>query len=410
MNVQYVNKLGLCSGCGACIAVCPNSALILERSQELNKPKVLKDSCSDCGRCLKTCPGFYNFDTITNKGIRIAARDKLKGPIGLICYSNDNSLRKMASSGGYITSLLLKLISQNKISGVITLKKDPESPIEYISVIITDEESLNQTLGSKYFPVSACVGLKELDKQDGCFAFVGKPCEITAARLLIHSHPEKYRGHLLLISLFCAHTPSRKSTKELLKKQGLNIEQIQEIRYRGNGWPGHFQVIGKNQTILLEKPYRDIWDNYLSRDPAPSCRLCMDPFGKLADISVGDAWGFEDPSGFGLSAILVRTELGLECHNYAKAAKGLSCERVRLKKIYTGQRSLFNKLKNKKIVKEILKIIGNGRIENVSVFILKESLSMEDKATILLLYLKIRHDIDIYRQLHYFISILKRSK
>lgn len=410
MNISFISKLGLCSGCGACIAFCPNSALVLEKSLELNKPKLLEYRCSDCGKCLKICSGFYNFNIIMKSKPIVLPVDKLKAPAGFIGHSNNSSLRKAASSGGYITSLLLTLMAQKKIDGVITIKNDLECPLENNGGIIKDINSLSKTTGSKYFPASACIGLKGLDKLDGCFAFVGKPCEITAARLLIENHPEKYRNRLLLISLFCAHTPSRKKVLDLLKKQGIIIDQIEEIRYRGNGWPGYFQVIGKNQTKLIEKPYREIWDNCLSRDIPTPCRLCKDPFGKLSDISVGDAWGFEDSTGFGLSSIIIRTELGKEYHSYVRTLEAISCDSVRLKDIIIGQRSISKKLKNGKIAKEVLKSIDHNGIWKLPLLILEDDLTLEEKIQIILLCFKIRYNFDIYNQLHQLMRFFSKVK
>ncbi|MDP2173039.1 MAG: 4Fe-4S binding protein [Candidatus Cloacimonadaceae bacterium] len=41
-----------CIGCGACVDICPVSALLMEDG----KAVVDEDTCIDCGACIGTCP------------------------------------------------------------------------------------------------------------------------------------------------------------------------------------------------------------------------------------------------------------------------------------------------------------------------------------------------------------------
>ena len=42
-----------CTGCGACVDVCPVEAITLE---DTGKAKVDPDKCTDCGVCVSQCP------------------------------------------------------------------------------------------------------------------------------------------------------------------------------------------------------------------------------------------------------------------------------------------------------------------------------------------------------------------
>jgi len=42
----------LCTGCGGCINICPESALILNEEDKA----AVKESCNDCKMCVRACP------------------------------------------------------------------------------------------------------------------------------------------------------------------------------------------------------------------------------------------------------------------------------------------------------------------------------------------------------------------
>ncbi len=43
---------GACDGCGACLAVCPEDALILPE----RPPEIILERCTLCAKCLIICP------------------------------------------------------------------------------------------------------------------------------------------------------------------------------------------------------------------------------------------------------------------------------------------------------------------------------------------------------------------
>ena len=40
-----------CTGCGACVDVCPVNAIKIE-----DKKAIISDECVDCGACISQCP------------------------------------------------------------------------------------------------------------------------------------------------------------------------------------------------------------------------------------------------------------------------------------------------------------------------------------------------------------------
>ena len=117
----------------------------------------------------------------------------------------------------------------------------------------------------------------------------------------------------LVLAFFCAGTPSTNGTMSLLDQLDVVPSTVEQLRYRGEGWPGGFRVIsdqGKRNDFI---PYEQAW-GVLTSYVSLRCHLCPDGLGRIADIACGDAWeqrhsSEENP---GVSIILVRTQRGRE--------------------------------------------------------------------------------------------------
>jgi coenzyme F420 hydrogenase subunit beta len=142
--------------------------------------------------------------------------------------------------------------------------------------------------------------------------FIGKPCDIAAlckSQVVRRKLQNKVE---LVISIFCAGTPSTRQTYLLLDVLGVRPEEVEVLRYRGFGWPGATTVKLKGgDGQVRQMTYEQAWGAILSRGERLRCRLCPDSTGEMADISCGDAWHKrQNRDEAGWSIILVRTEKG----------------------------------------------------------------------------------------------------
>lgn len=59
-----------CTGCGACMAVCPKHCISMQKDEEGFLYPVASDSCVHCGKCERACPVQKNIldrNTIVNQ-------------------------------------------------------------------------------------------------------------------------------------------------------------------------------------------------------------------------------------------------------------------------------------------------------------------------------------------------------
>jgi len=310
-SIQTIVVHKICCGCGACPVVCPTSCIEFFYGNRFNYPKVDTERCIQCGKCLQVCPS-----TFLLQGTDPGLSDDVKNA-SYDCYlihSKDDNIRLDASSGGFITGLILHLMDKGKADGGVVARCEGQHPLVAESFIATDKESLLSARASKYAPVSSCTVLSEVLERPGRYVFVGTPCMIEALTKLQELLPKLQERIVLKISLVCAGMASRLSTKAYIEEDGgVSIADAHRICYRGNGWPGRFRVFGENNKLLMDRPHLGgSLIHVVPRDHYLRCWNCLDHWGRFADVTVCDPWCEEmvKTERKGRSAVMVRTERG----------------------------------------------------------------------------------------------------
>ncbi len=229
-------------------------------------------------------------------------------------WSNNQHVRNMASSGGILTEIAKYLLENKLVDVVIQTKEDKDKP--YATVTEFNEEAINveKYMGSRYAISQPLSIISKLEKNKK-YALIGKPCDIISIRNLIENEPEYKNQIVCLLSFFCAGIPSDNAQVELIHKLGTEVDEIESLRYRGDGWPGFTKAVDK-QGREYTLTYNEAWGHILGRDIMPACRFCIDGIGESADISCGDAW-YLDSEGNpdfdeheGRNVIFARSEKG----------------------------------------------------------------------------------------------------
>ncbi len=384
-NVADVAAWRLCTGCGACALVCPEQNVNLQDFSSCGiRPVIDKSKCQQCSRCLDICPGIeLSHNAFNGEVMPELAREW--GPVLEVWegYASDFDIRYTGSSGGVVTAIALYCL-ENKHAGVVLhVGRDTENPLRSKTVFSRNKSELLNCTGSRYSPAAPCAELGWIQKAAEPCVFIGKPCDVVGLRKFQQIDPAVSEKLCLAISIFCAGTPSSEGTKFLLDSFGVSAEQVVELRYRGNGWPGKTVVkLKAPDNRRLQMSYEQSWGEILSKYVQLRCRLCPDSTGEFADISVGDPW-YRKPNSTdpGQSLVLVRTEKGKDSLAGAMEAGYVTLYRVDPSVLAWSQKSLLKKRQNLwgRLLAMRMMMLPRPRYSGFSLFSNWRSLTVSEK-------------------------------
>jgi coenzyme F420 hydrogenase subunit beta len=286
---------GLCSGCGACVAVCPADALRFV-SGNTDAPvnncycKAENDSVP-CGACYAACPR-----------VNLAEQGRMLGSYQEIVAARSVFPVERKQSGGAVTAILVNALDEGLIDAVVTVTRDPWT-MKPSSAVITASDVLIQHAGSRYsWWVPLLASLKEavVTRKYRRIAVVGVPCAARAAQVIRASDHDLLRPYgkaiRLVIGLFCTETFDYAKLVEEKLQSERNIEPW-EIR--------RLDIKGKMDVYLQDERQISIPLAELEEAVRPGCHVCTDFTAVDADISAG---AVGSPEGY--TTIVIRNDIG----------------------------------------------------------------------------------------------------
>lgn len=309
-RILSVVQAGNCSGCGACclldagLAMSPSGDGFV-RPAPTGAPRAPLPNATRLFD--RACPG-RQVRAGEGAGVRHPTLGSVLG--AWQAWAADPEFRHRGSSGGVLSALNAWLVTTGEATRVTAAAKDGADPRRTTVRVVRDREGASATAGSRYAPVG-CAAAAPLGDRGA--VFVGKPCEASAVRALGDGLSTPMP---LVLSFFCAGTPSQTATDGLVHELSAG-EAVNDLWYRGRGWPGRFTVTlesGRTPSVT----YDQSWGERLGPSMQWRCKICPDGVGESADIVAADFWD-ADESGYpvfteqdGVSALLARTPRGLD--------------------------------------------------------------------------------------------------
>lgn len=313
-NMEQILEKSKCTGCSACMNVCPKSCIEMVRDEEgFEYPVIDKEKCIDCKLCQKTCP--------INSGWKM--ENTYSEPEIYAGWSRDNAIRLESTSGGIFTELAKGFMAEG---GYVCGARYTESfGVEHF--IINDEEGLNLLRQSKY--VQSHIGyiyrdIEKLLKEGKKVMFVGAPCEVAG----LASSLRKTYDNLVLVDFVCRGTNSPKAYDSYIsfieKKYNSKIKRVwfKNKKYGWNRFATRIEL--ENGKVYTKDRYSDCYmRGYLERNLfiRPSCEQCnFKEIPRKSDITLADFWGIgkydrKMDTDQGTSLVFINTDKGKGCFN-----------------------------------------------------------------------------------------------
>lgn len=294
-----------CTGCGACVNKCPQSAIKLYPDKYgFLKPQI-DGKCVNCSLCVEVCP--------TAK--LTAVKETPDTPVKCFAAWADDEIRRDSSSGGAFTVFAQHILEKNGTIYGVDYTKD--FFVSHIGVSnAADLKRLRHSIYVQSNTGTTYAEAKEKLENNENVLFVGTPCQIAGLNLFLGHQYE----NLLTVDLVCFCITPVTAFRQYLEEE-YGIKNIKDVvfrdKYRGwnrDGYTIHMKDGSIRYLVLDTDDYQKAFHNVLCRNG--TCENCQFAgFPRQGDITLGDFWAVEvhDPSWNdqkGTSLIMANTEKG----------------------------------------------------------------------------------------------------
>ena len=312
-KLKILNIRDTCTGCGACVAVCPKRCLRLEPDKEGFYMPCYQDGCIECGMCEKVCHviNAENKTQISNRNV-------------FIYKSFDDTVREKSSSGGAF-SLFADYVVQ-KEGVVFATLYNPET--KRVEVSNSDLNPIQRFRKSKYvesFSGDTCLQIWKELKKGRLVLFCGTPCQVGGLKSYLKALKVD-ASNLLTIDFICHGVPSMKCLNSFLTFDGRDVVNL-DFRYKdfaseNLGWhdmvycewysSGAFKVL-KSNKLRYYYYYWPFLENVMLRK---SCYTCNEVKHSSSDLTIADFWSIHKEKTIiddnkGVSIVKIHTQKAL---------------------------------------------------------------------------------------------------
>jgi len=307
---ETVLRTGFCTGCGACVNLCPYQASYRDRTVILHHCDLAQ------GRCFAFCPRtpadladmksrFYDEADLTHE------LGAVKG--FFIARAAQEGIRRQSQHGGVVTALMTLALREGLIDAAVLTERGEE--LLPRAVTVSEPEAVAQ-LGGSRFVVSPTVAEFNRALRTDCrrIGVVATPCQALALakmRLQPLAAAESGMDRLkLVVGLFCGWALSRRPLTDILKKK-TNLAAVIGMDIP----PSRYHTL---EVYMPGETARFSLDE-ITPCVRESCRSCADMTAEFSDLSVGSA---RLPEGWEAARlwnqVIVRTKRGRDLLELAR--------------------------------------------------------------------------------------------
>ena len=307
-----------CTGCCACLNVCPKRCITMESDDEgFWYPKVKMEECINCRLCEKVCP------LLEGNSISV---ERLNSPQVLAAWNTDQEIRLDSTSGGIFSSLANRIFGLDGfVAGAVYMEDHTVSHI-----VTNDRLLLKDIRSSKYlqsYSGNIYNKIKQLLNEENKVLICGTPCQIAGLYSVLGRDYER----LITCDFICIGVSSPKVFLKyihLLEQQyGSKATKI-KFKNKTFGWHRFATRIEfDNGKTYIKDRYQDPFMRSLlnAHFVRPSCYACQfKGTPRQSDITLADFWGIEKinpklDNDCGTSAVILNSQKGKDFYRDASS-------------------------------------------------------------------------------------------
>ncbi len=350
-----------CTGCGACVNICPTDCVKLVDDNGFLYPEVDSTKCVDCNRCRRVCPQLEQ------------SLNRVKNPVIDVykTYSKDSSTIKDSTSGGIFSELAFWILKNNGVVFGAEFDREFKVRHSYISEI----NDIWKFRGSKYVgsnTLKTFTEVKEFLNKGRFVLFSGTPCQIDGLKAFLGRDYQ----NLYTMDFICHGVGSLKALRLYLKYlENIYNGKIVSLKFRdkANGYLNTAFCIEVEDELSSRKKYyfpsyqcpfgKLFAEGKINRESCSNCRYAT--IDRISDVTVADLVRDldEKEAENGCSLVMINSEKGKMLFDSVK--NNVISEKLNLNYATSVQQHLTTPQKKSKLREKILIDLDNLEFDDI---------------------------------------------
>ncbi|MCP5488199.1 MAG: Coenzyme F420 hydrogenase/dehydrogenase, beta subunit C-terminal domain [Verrucomicrobia bacterium] len=305
---SQVIEPGLCTGCGACIAISTQTESVMADSPLGPLPQFSGEDPPDAA--VRVCPAYrLSYPDLYRSHYQSLPESWLLGTVlrTRTGHATNPDIRRLGASGGTLTAVLCHLLITKRVDAVVAVRQGVPEPELARAVLCHSVEDVLSCAQSVYVPVSVLDILRQLEPGKR-YAMTCLPDQAAALRALQREGFGPAHQVVYVLGPYTGTALYPAAIRNYLRSKGVRPnDPITSLKWRAGEWPGYLEIKTQSGQIFRSNKvyYNFLIPFFITQNSLQN----MDFANEFSDLSVGDAWSPAlEAQGQGFSVFTTRSQ------------------------------------------------------------------------------------------------------